>query len=347
MKEIARKQLYFRVDGNETIGTGHVMRCLAIAYAASKMGVACSFITADARMKPVIEQSGYRVFVLDSVWNRLDSELDILYKLIRDNGISWLLVDSYFVTADYMHALSRITKLAYMDDLLKEKYDCAALINYNCYALSMGYHDVYAHSDTQLLLGLSYVPLRPEFTDLPPYQCREQVRDILITTGGTDSSNMAGMLSARLTDELIRQVRIHVVVGNYNSYFPLLNEMSQRDPSIVLHANVNRMSELMRGCDVAISAGGLTLYELCASGIPTIVFLMAENQKYAYDEFTDGIMLAGGNALVDIQDCVSNIARQTHSLLGEQAYRQALSSRMQGLVNGKGAYAIVNKLFGI
>jgi spore coat polysaccharide biosynthesis predicted glycosyltransferase SpsG len=106
------------------------------------------------------------------------------------------------------------------------------------------------------------------------------------------------------------------------------------------------MSELMRGCDVAISAGGVTLYELCACGIPTIVFMSAENQKYAYTEFTDGIMLAGGNTLVDIEGCVSNITRLIHSLLGEQAYRQELSSHMQGLVNGKGAYAIINKLFG-
>jgi UDP-2,4-diacetamido-2,4,6-trideoxy-beta-L-altropyranose hydrolase len=345
MKEMS-SELYFRVDGNETIGIGHVMRCLAIASAASELGVTCSFITADAKMKPVIEQGGYRVFVLDSVWNRLDLELDVLCKLIQDFGISRLLVDSYFVTADYMHVLSKITRLAYMDDLLKEKYDCGVLINYNCYALSMGYHDVYARSGTQLLLGLSYVPLRPEFTNLPRYQCREQVRDILITTGGTDSINMAGMLSARLADELKRKARIHVVVGEFNTHFPLLSEMSQRNPCIVLHTNVKRMSELMRGCDVAISAGGVTLYELCACGIPTIVFMSAENQKYAYTEFTDGIMLAGGNTLVDIEGCVSNITRLIHSLLGEQAYRQELSSHMQGLVNGKGAYAIINKLFG-
>jgi UDP-2,4-diacetamido-2,4,6-trideoxy-beta-L-altropyranose hydrolase len=343
----AKKQLSFRVDGNEAIGTGHVMRCLSIADAASEMGVACSFITADAQMKPVIEGRGYPVYILDSVWSQLDSELDVLGRLILEKHISCLLVDSYFVTTDYMRALAKLTRLVYMDDLFKEKYDCAALINYNCYALDFGYEKVYTSPEPQLLLGLQYVPLRPEFVQLPPFLCRETVSDILITTGGTDSRNIAGMLSARLADELKRKVRLHVVVGGCNHNYPFLEELSQKEPCIVLHPNVTRMSELMCGCDLAVSAGGTTLYELCACGIPTIVFMMADNQEYPYEEFTKEIMLPGGNALVNVQDCISTIAMQVHSLLGAPAHRQMLSRRMQSLVDGKGSHAIANKLFSV
>ena len=344
MKKESKEQLYFRVDGNATIGTGHVMRCLSMAAAASALGVACSFITADAQMKSVIERGGYPVDVLQSSWSRLDEELDVLRKLILEKDIRHLLVDSYFVTADYIRALSKLTRLAYMDDLFTEKYDCAALINYNCYAPGFGYEKVYTATEPQLLLGPHYAPLRPEFAQLPSFECKETVSDILITTGGTDSLNMAGTLSARLAGEIQRPVRLHVVVGGYNPHLPLLQELSEKDPRIVLHTHVTRMSELIRACDIAVSAGGTTLYELCACGIPTVVFLMADNQKYAYAEMTKEIMLPGGSALDDREECVSTLARQVHSLSGARSYRQTLARRMQSLVDGKGAYAIISRL---
>lgn len=93
-----------------------------------------------------------------------------------------------------------------------------------------------------------------------------------------------------------------------------------------------------------MSAGGTTLYELCAYGIPTVVFLMADNQQYAYSEMTKEIMLPGGNALADREECVSTLTRQVHSLLGVLTNRQMLSCRMKSLVSGKGAYAIINRL---
>ncbi|MCR5796546.1 MAG: hypothetical protein K6G63_01315 [Eubacterium sp.] len=34
----------------------------------------------------------------------------------------------------------------------------------------------------------------------------------------------------------------------------------------------------MQKCDIAISAAGSTLYELCACGVPTITYTTADNQ---------------------------------------------------------------------
>ncbi len=39
------------------------------------------------------------------------------------------------------------------------------------------------------------------------------------------------------------------------------------------------MKNLMINNDLAISAGGNTLYELCACGIPTIAIIIADNQR--------------------------------------------------------------------
>jgi spore coat polysaccharide biosynthesis predicted glycosyltransferase SpsG len=52
----------------------------------------------------------------------------------------------------------------------------------------------------------------------------------------------------------------------------------QKNRNVVLHENVSKMSEIMLRSDISISAGGSTLYELCACGTPTLGMVIADNQ---------------------------------------------------------------------
>ena len=63
-----------------------------------------------------------------------------------------------------------------------------------------------------------------------------------------------------------------------NVYEAQLKEMEHQYPPIKIHKNITNMSDYMRGCEMAVSAGGTTLFELCACGIPTVCFSFAENQ---------------------------------------------------------------------
>ena len=94
--------LFIRADGNPKIGTGHIMRCLSIAQAAKRQGCPCTFITADHEMTQLLEQQGFRYICLDSEWDHLDLETARMEQLIRQESIQVLLIDSYFVTLDYM-----------------------------------------------------------------------------------------------------------------------------------------------------------------------------------------------------------------------------------------------------
>ena len=107
------------------------------------------------------------------------------------------------------------------------------------------------------------------------------------------------------------------------------------------------MSDLILKCDVAISAGGSTLYELCACGIPTVMFVMADNQLHAYESITKELMLDGGNMLVDENMCTNGIVNCVMNLINDTTLRQSLSRKMQIAVDGNGAVRIVNKIFNI
>lgn len=53
-------KVWIRADGNEHIGTGHVMRCLAIAEALEAAGVQVCFVMADDAAAKLVKSRGKR-----------------------------------------------------------------------------------------------------------------------------------------------------------------------------------------------------------------------------------------------------------------------------------------------
>ena len=76
------EKLYIRSDGNEKIGTGHIMRCLSIADAVREAGGTCIFVIADSKMEAVIRANGFPMICLHSVWDNLDYETEKMEQLI-------------------------------------------------------------------------------------------------------------------------------------------------------------------------------------------------------------------------------------------------------------------------
>ena len=57
-----------------------------------------------------------------------------------------------------------------------------------------------------------------------------------------------------------------------------LEQMALSHPGLRLYEHVAQMAELMQRCDLAVSAAGTTLFELCAAGTSAVSFTMADNQ---------------------------------------------------------------------
>ena len=52
--------LYIRADMNNRVATGHMMRCLSIADAASSLGEEVTFLLADNQALGLIKERGYQ-----------------------------------------------------------------------------------------------------------------------------------------------------------------------------------------------------------------------------------------------------------------------------------------------
>lgn len=331
-----------RVDGNREIATGHFMRCLSIASGIRNRGLECVFITADETGRFFLSSYGFKIICLNSQWDKLDQETDHIIEVIQLYGIDKLIVDTYYVTLDYLKALEDHTKVIYIDDLNLFRYPVSMMINYNIYYKIFSYEKIYQDSDTKLLLGCRYAPLRAEFIGLKP-SFRSKVKKVLITTGGTDQFNVAGKLLKKITlDDFFRGIEFHVVMGSLNRNGECLKALAEDYSSIFLHKNVRNMAKLMMSCDSAITAGGSTMYELCACGIPAITFSFADNQLYGVKGFEkEGIMAYAGDVGEDEEKCIKNLISYLKEYIDDPDGRKEKSIEMRKKVDGKGVERIV------
>lgn len=326
-----------RVDGNSEIATGHIMRCLAVANGLKASGKECIFIVADDNSESLLSSSGFKIINLHSVWNDLDSEISKIIAIIKEQKIDRLVVDTYFVTEKYLSALEEVCRVIYIDDLNAFRYPVSVLINYNLYASDIPYSKIYAGTNTRLFLGPKYAPLRSEFQNIRPH-FRENVKKILITAGGVDTYNAAGQILQKVvTDDFLNGIEFHVVAGRLNSHTGELESISKKYPNVIIHKSVERMSELMCDCDIAVTAGGSTMYELCTCGVPSVCFSWADNQIQAVSVFTKkGLMIGAGDIRDDADGCVSKIVEGLKVYCSDYEMRVRCGERMKMLVDGGG-----------
>ena len=323
---------------NQIIATGHVMRCLSIAEAAKDNSVNVTFILADAQARDLIQSKGYRTIVLNSIWNDLEKELPDLLDLVAKEGVETLLVDSYYVTENYLKALNYVTSVAYIDDLNSFRYPVDILIAYANYWRKMNYEENYPNA--KLLLGCSYAPLRKEFQNLPPKHIRENVENLLILTGGSDNVGMSENILDHLSAKQYK--KIDVICGRYFEQFDYLKVKYHDLENIHLYQAVDDIIEFMLDADVAISAGGTTLYELCATGTPTITYSFADNQLNNVRQFAeDEMMYYLGDVRINIVFDEIDILISEYMKMDR---RLQISCGMRCLVDGNGSNRIIKFL---
>ncbi len=374
-----------RADANSKIGMGHVMRCLSVVDALLKRGEEVLFVTADDTPVPLLTKKGVPYRILHTDYADMEAELPKLWNALSElpqgPGVpeaalpqrnTSILVDSYYVTEKYLAALKKRITTIYMDDIYAFSYPVDMLINYNIYGEEMGYEKDAAFADTKLLLGTEYVPLREEFSagagyaqsrkelsaeteNVTPaedrlHQTAEQGRTadggILITTGGSDSFNLAGqLLMEAMKYDALKEKEYHVVSGSLNPHIGELQALAQKHENIHIHCNVTNMAELMAESEVALSAGGSTLYELCAVGVPVIAFSFAENQERLVQTFVKrGIAQYGGNYRTDGNKMIQNTIAGLETLLEDKNLRTEYRKKARTLVDGKGADRIAEAI---
>lgn len=278
-----------RADASVEIGTGHVMRCLALADALRVKGAEVAFVCRDLKgnLCDLIAAWRFAVHrlpqpegaVLD--W-RVDAEQTAAAVARVGPRVDWLIVDHYQLDGRW-ESLARAFagKVMAIDDLADRQHDCDLLLDQNLCRGKDSRYDGLVPAHCRLLLGPGYALLRPEFSRVRAGLKRRDgaLRRLLVFFGGSDPTNETAKALEGLSQLVRPEIAIDVVVGATNPHQDDIRRLCKALPNAGYHRQVGNMAELMRDADLAIGGGGVTTWERCCLGLPSLVAILADNQS--------------------------------------------------------------------
>jgi len=342
----AASTVIFRTDAIAATGTGHAMRCLALAQALAVHGVSSRFLMTGVPPLLARRISG-EGFPIERHDHALASEADATATaaVARRTGARWIVLDGYSFTDAYLDTLRGAGIATVMiDDLGKlARYNCAVVVNQNLHADRALYPGV--APSTHLLLGTRYMMLRREFWRYHgvSHTPRDGGLRILVSMGGSDPQDHASRAIDALEKLAGRGLAATVVVGAANPRLEMLRRRAGESTAdiTVLH-NVEDMPALMREADLAVAAAGTTVWELAYMGVPMLLGSTVEAERVLARRLADfnGCIYVG-----DFSDCTpEQLGGAIERLIGDSALRDGLAAAAGTLVDGKGGERIVGAM---
>lgn len=310
------------------VGTGHVMRCIALAHSLHSRGDDILIASEDGSANELAGREGLPFHAVSR--GHIDS-------MLAADAFDVVVIDSYLMSSETLATLNRLVPVVYFDDLQQDVFGVSLLVNGNLTAKLERYDRIYRGRSTRVLAGASYCVLRQEFSNLPRFENKRQIENVLISTGGSDPHAASVHLSETLLAcRPLSDATVHVLVGALNPNVDKLQDLEKASGRLVLHRGVSRVAGIMRMCDLAVAAAGTTLNELCTCGVPTIAYALADNQRGCPAVF------ARKSAACDAGEYLDDRFFRRFSALIERAasdyhFRVSLSQASQQLFDGKGA----------
>jgi UDP-2,4-diacetamido-2,4,6-trideoxy-beta-L-altropyranose hydrolase len=351
-----RLRVAFRCDASLQMGGGHVMRCLALADALSNDGADVSFVAAempDALARRVAQAGHLLTFVppaaamprADQGWEEppltaLSQQEDATATGAAVRRVDWAVVDHYLLDKAW-HSTARnfADKILVIDDLANRSCDCDLLLDQTFGRKAADYR-ARVPSGAHVLTGSAFALLRPEFAGeraaaLERRAAAAPVRRVLIAIGTSDHGDAA----ARIAEEVLTilpECAIDLVLAVDSGE---VRRLASGQPRITVHLDSERMAELMRDADTAIGAAGTSSWERCCLGLPAILLVIADNQRFV----AANLKQAGA---VLVADSIAEIPALLKRLADDPGQRLAMTAAAAAIVDGQGARRVAAAMLG-
>ena len=358
-------QVVFRTDANPTIGTGHLMRCRVLADALARRGARCLFLCRSEGIGQTVERitGGCHELRLlpegqphpgdglaHSHWlpHGQARDAEFCRQALADiPRCDWLVVDHYALDHRWQQAMRVATgKLMVIDDLADRRHACDLLLDQNLHDAGAARYDSLLAADAVRLCGPRYALLGEGFAAHRPAALarrRGACERVLILFGGADIADLTGRTVDALAT-LAYAGRADVVTGPLYAAHDALRQRLARLPGAQLHRAPNNIADLMAVADLAVGSPGVTSWERCALGLPTIAIAVADNQE----GMAESLARAGAHLYLGRAEQLSETAFQAALRLAIEAdpVRRALSSGAAAMTDGRGAERVAHRLAG-
>jgi UDP-2,4-diacetamido-2,4,6-trideoxy-beta-L-altropyranose hydrolase len=310
-----------RVASHARHGGGHVARCGNLGSALARAG-------ADVMMQldPDSPDASARLHRFGFAC----SESEIPPNGVWDGSV----VDGYELMGEVAAGLARrAPPLVVIDDFLSPPKGAALVVNS---ALHLAGERV---GDTPALLGPRFAMIDPRYAQMSPKTTSGPVRNVLVTTGRVDPLGLASQAVHALTS-FEHDATITVVTSpDLPGHTALVKQVDALGPRGRLVLDAPDMVDALDDADFVIGAGGVSLMERMAAGVPSMTLLLAENQCL----FIEGAARLG--ATIDGGQLVpEELAGALQAVFADKGARVAMAAAGRAAIDGEGADRVAERL---
>jgi UDP-2,4-diacetamido-2,4,6-trideoxy-beta-L-altropyranose hydrolase len=333
----------FRVDSSPTIGTGHLMRCLALSEELIKRGNNCYFLTKteNDELLNKIKKNNIDFQKIQPNLNLLEDR-NLVIDFSKKNDVNWIITDWYWLNSDYIKELKKKKfNILSVDDTANIHYYSDIVVNQNIGSEKLKYS---TEKFTKFLLGTRYIMVRNQLLKRDKKIEKKKVEKILITLGGADTDNLT-LNIIKMLEDIDKKIEFLVLIGPLNPHKDNINYyIKQKDLNVKIIKSPDDISNLYLESDIAISAGGTSCYELAYYGIPNIIIAIADNQlniARELDKQEISLYLGKKNEIKK-----EKLRKKIMELIENDSLRKTLMQNGKDLVDGKGKERIVSYMEG-
>lgn len=309
--------LLLRADGGPSTGVGHLARCLAFAEAAVGRGWE-TVLAGDLGGATWLAE---RFAALEVPVRPAPADL------AADLAADVVLVDHYGVGE--LPAVRARSRLVSVEDGRFGRRAADVVVD-----PSLAQATRPPDGSTVYLAGPRFVPVRADVVAARRARtgaAGDPPRVVVVMGGGAAAPTVAAALTALRDTRLPMSVRA-VAAG----------EVPLPDPAPGQHFTAGpptpALPGLLAGADLAVSAAGVTLTELCCIGVPAAIVRLVDNQATGYRTALDLSLAAGLGTPADLPAASGTL----HDLLRDPDRRAALARAGAATVDGDGPARVLD-----
>jgi UDP-2,4-diacetamido-2,4,6-trideoxy-beta-L-altropyranose hydrolase len=347
---LVEQKLLFRVDANFDTGTGHFFRCLALAQAVRARGFDSIFLgeILGTYLNNLLKSNGFKYLDLPGKSTNINGDAEETVQIIQSENILTLILDEKTFDIEWERLVRpHVQILAVIDDRPTRKHDVDILISPNLYKAEEKPFEGLVPIECEIFLGPTSLPLRSEFRNIRANkELSTSVTRVGSFFGGTDPGNQSGLILDLAALPQFSNIEFRVITGPLN---PLKKELLLRGKdlqNVKIVTSVTDMAKFWDEVDVAFGSYGISTWERCALGVPSITSIQNDEQ------ISDAEILESLGAVLNIGKLgaanIENYFNSLEKLVSDRELRLKISKNSSLVMHasGKSKTRLLNMLTG-
>jgi len=326
--------ILIRVNSNKSLGNGHFYRCLAIALRARELGIDSIFTGSSISKEATLRLSEFEFKLELHSENRKESGSPAhqIIPLINKYNIKVIIIDDKDIRLEDEHKImQRGVKIIAIVDRAIRFHETDILLSPNFFNTSEPFLNMVPRN-CEILTGPTFIPLRPEFRESKPSHPKvNKVTNIGSFFGGSDPGNQSALILETATDPRFSDLNFHILTGSLNPGIEALYERARNLKNVFLLKFDSNMANYWNKVDIAFGSFGISAWERCATGVPSVATIQSE------DQIMDAEVLSNLGAVMSLglaTEITSHVFSETlNSIRDDKNFLNSLSQNSMQVMN--------------